>query len=113
MGVTSGADEAPMPTYLTKRGATYYFRRVIPEELRPLFGDKLELTFSLRTKDRQEAAKRCRLEAVRSDDLFEQALSRAALATPPQPSVRPVQEGEVISHAAFVHARLPPSDRYG
>lgn len=46
-----------MCTYLTKRGSTYYFRRVIPAELRPAFAGRGEFMVSLRTKDR-EAAKR-------------------------------------------------------
>ncbi|WP_312813121.1 DUF6538 domain-containing protein [Brevundimonas sp.] len=95
-----------MPTYLTKRGATYYFRRVIPEDLRPAFDGKRELTFSLRTKDRHEAAKRCRIEAVKSDKLFEQAESSPSSALSSEASgssaVKPVLEGEVLSHAAIV-----------
>lgn len=67
-----------MPTYLTKRGATYYFRRPVPEDLRPIIG-KTELTFSLRTKDRAEAGKRCRIEAVESDKIF--AAARAKIAS--------------------------------
>ncbi|WP_420822569.1 DUF6538 domain-containing protein [Sphingomonas gei] len=31
-----------MCTYLAKRGATYYFRRAIPVELRPAFGGRAE-----------------------------------------------------------------------
>jgi hypothetical protein len=65
-----------MPTYLTKRGATYYFRRVIPEELRPAFGGKRELTYSLKVKDRKEAARLVRLEAVKTDAEFERASER-------------------------------------
>jgi len=67
-----------MPTYLTKRGATYYFRRVIPEDLRPAFGGKRELTFSLGTKDRAEASKRCRIEAVQTDKLLDEARAKIA-----------------------------------
>lgn len=73
MGVTSGADEPTMATYLTKRGATYYFRRVIPDDLRSAFGGKRELIYSLKTKDRAEAGRLCRLEAVRVDTLFDGA----------------------------------------
>lgn len=102
-----------MPTYLTKRGATYYFRRVIPEELRGAFKGKRELTFSLRTKDPREAAKRCRLEAVKSDKLFEDAQSQPASANPLQTPVKPVHEGEVFSHAAMVlEAYRRRRDRY-
>lgn len=79
MGVTSGADEDPMPTYLSKRDSTYYFRRVIPEALRPEFGGRKEMVFSLKTKDRTAAARLCRLEAVRTDALFEEAEAKLDL----------------------------------
>ena len=44
-----------MCTYLTKRGATYYFRRKVPDELRPAMGGKVEFMVSLGTKDRDQA----------------------------------------------------------
>lgn len=78
MGVTSGADEDPMPTFLSKRGSTYYFRRIIPEALRPEFGGRKERVFSLKTKDRATAARLCRQEAVRTDTLFEEAEAKVA-----------------------------------
>ena len=43
-----------MCLYLTKRNSTYYFRRVIPAELRASIGQS-EWTFSLLTKERDEA----------------------------------------------------------
>lgn len=47
-----------MCTYLARRGATYYFRRAIPVELRPAFGGRAEFMLSLRSKDRAEATLR-------------------------------------------------------
>ncbi len=44
-----------MCTHLSKRGATYYFRRVVPEELRPFLDGRREWMISLRTKDRADA----------------------------------------------------------
>lgn len=44
-----------MCTYLAKRGSVYYFRRVIPVELRSAFGGKREFMETLGTKDRAEA----------------------------------------------------------
>lgn len=82
MGVTSGADEAPMPTFLSKRGSTYYFRRVIPEVLRREFGGRKEMVFSLKTKDRTIAARLCRQEAVQTDALFEEAEAKLAPEVP-------------------------------
>lgn len=42
----------------------------MPINLRPLFGGKKELTYSLRTKDARQAARLGRLEAVKTDELF-------------------------------------------
>ncbi len=94
MGVTSGADEDPMPTFLSKRGSTYYFRRVIPEVLRREFGGRKELIFSLKTKDRTIAARLCRQEAVQTDTLFEDAEAKLALEVP-----RPSAEANSLSVA--------------
>lgn len=72
-----------MCLYLTKRSSTYYFRRVIPPELRAIIGQR-EFTFSLGTKDKEEA-KRLRSEhAVRTDRLIDKAQARLS------PSQRPV-----------------------
>lgn len=78
MGVTSGADEDPMPTFLSKRASTYYFRRIIPEALRPAFGGRKEMVFSLKTKNPSAAARLCRQEAVRTDALFDEAEAKMA-----------------------------------
>ena len=48
-------DVTVMCTYLVRRGATYYFRRVIPAELRPAFKGKREFMVSLKVKDRGAA----------------------------------------------------------
>nr|WP_313521544.1 DUF6538 domain-containing protein [Brevundimonas diminuta] len=92
-----------MPTYLTKRGATYYFRRVIPEDLRPAFGGKRELTFSLGTKDRAEASKLCRAAAVQSDKELDAA--RAMIASPSADGAKPADaapiDREAYAAAAF------------
>jgi integrase len=44
-----------MCTYLVRRGATYYFRRVIPADLRPAFKGKREFMVSLRVTNREAA----------------------------------------------------------
>ena len=70
-----------MCLYLTKRGSTYYFRRVIPPELRSILGQR-EYTFSLGTKDKDEA-KRLRSEhAVRTDRLIDEAHARLSHSRP-------------------------------
>jgi len=62
-----------MCTYLSKRGATYYYRRVIPAELRPAFDGAGEFMFSLRTKDREEAKRKLPTETLRIDALVTEA----------------------------------------
>jgi hypothetical protein len=44
-----------MCTYLAKREAIYYFRRPVPEELRPYLDNRREWMLSLHTKDRETA----------------------------------------------------------
>jgi len=64
-----------MCTYLAKRGATYYFRRGIPAELRPALGGKLEFMISLRTKDREAAKRLIPQHTAATDKLLDQARS--------------------------------------
>lgn len=75
-----------MAEYLAKRGATYYFRRVIPEELRPAFSGASEFTFSLHTKDRRVAKSMRSAAALETDTKLDEARSRLGL--PHYPSVR-------------------------
>lgn len=62
-----------MCTNLAKRGATYYFRRAIPAELRPAFDGKAELMVSLRTKDRETAKRLIPARRIESDRLLDAA----------------------------------------
>ncbi len=67
-----------MRTYMIKRGATYCFRRVVPEPLRPYLltksGDpRTEFTFSLQTKDRKEANERLERETIRISGYINEA----------------------------------------
>lgn len=92
-----------MPTHLKKRDGVYYFRRVIPEALRPAFNGKRELGFSLRTKDYAEACKRCRAAAVQSDKELDAA--RAMIASPSAGGAKPADaapiDREAYAAAAF------------
>lgn len=92
-----------MPTHLKKRDGVYYFRRVIPEALRPAFNGKRELVFSLRTKDYAEACKRCRAAAVQSDKELDAA--RAMIASPSAGGAKPADaapiDREAYAAAAF------------
>ena len=66
-----------MCTYLAKRGATYYFRRLVPEELRPYLDSRREWMISLRSKDREEAKRKIPDHTIASDALIDAA--RASL----------------------------------
>lgn len=61
-----------MCTHLTRRQATYYFRRVIPSELQASFGGKREWIYTLATKDRAEAKRRAQDETVRTNRLIDE-----------------------------------------
>src|SRR6186997_2563580 len=66
MGVTSeGA--CNMPEHMMRRGARYYFRRVVPKDLQAV-GEPREFCRSLRTSDFSEAKRRLHLENVRFDE---------------------------------------------
>lgn len=75
-----------MCTYLAKRGATYYFRRAIPVELRPAFGGRAEFMLSLRSKDRAEAKLRIPAHTVETDKLLADAARSLAGKRRPKPT---------------------------
>ena len=83
-----------MCTYLSKRGATYYFRRVIPIELRPAFGGKAQFMVSLRTKDRDRAKQLIPAQTMASEKQLDAARGqlgkspKSAPETPQRPSTR-------------------------
>lgn len=60
--------------HLQRRGSSgnYYFRVRIPSDLLEVYAPKKEIVFSLKTKDPKEAKARCRVEAVRIDQEFEE-----------------------------------------
>jgi len=82
-----------MCLYLTKRNSTYYFRRVIPPELRSVLGVR-EFTFSLGTKDKDEAKRLRSKHAIRTDRLIDEALASLA---PSRPSGAPPADAMAIS----------------
>jgi len=83
-------------TRLYRRGATYYHRAAIPADIKETY-PKTEETFSLRTKDRQEALKRVRIAAVQVDQRFDE--HRKGLSRPSQ--LQPIGEltGQQIKRA--------------
>lgn len=71
-----------MCTYLTKRGSTYYFRRVIPEDVRPAFDGREQWMQSLKTKVREEAKQRVQHAALRTTELINEARKALTVAQP-------------------------------
>lgn len=69
-------------SYLTQRGSVYYFRRVVPDDLKQILG-RQEIMKSLRTKDRETAKRLVPIEIIASDALFDDARKAAAPAKPP------------------------------
>lgn len=81
-----------MCLYLTKRNSTYYFRRIVPPELRPILG-KREFMFSLNTKEKDEAKRLRSAHALRTDQLIEEAWT--SLSPSPRPAAPPAASMEV------------------
>lgn len=74
-----------MCTYLSKRSSTYYFRRVIPVDLRPAFDDRSAFMVSLRTKDREEAKRLIPAHTAKSNQELDDArmrLGKGAMSAP-------------------------------
>lgn len=73
---------------MDKVGATYYFRRVVPDHLRPYFRTesgkpRTEFKISLKTKDRREANRLCELKAVETSALIDLAQRKFDARIPP------------------------------
>ena len=89
--------ECNMPEHMQRRGGgVYYIRRVIPLDLQPLL-KRREIARSLRTKEFEEAKRRCRKESLHLDERFDQL--RADLRTVGQPDTRFTEALRVISEA--------------
>ncbi|WP_394648484.1 DUF6538 domain-containing protein [uncultured Sphingomonas sp.] len=80
-----------MCTHLSKRGATYYFRRVVPEELRPFLDGRREWMISLRTKDRADAKRAIPPLTMTTDAALEAAREQLASAIPVTTPETPIQ----------------------
>ncbi|WP_049813647.1 DUF6538 domain-containing protein [Sphingomonas sp. UNC305MFCol5.2] len=75
-----------MCTFLAKRNSTYYFRRVVPAELRPFFGGRREWMVSLGTKDRDTAKRLIPDKTKETDRLLDEALASLGRVVPSNPS---------------------------
>src|SRR3954451_22220570 len=101
-----------MCTYLDQVGSTYYFRRVVPAELRAyLLTDtgkpRAEFKISLRTKDRAEAKRLLPDYVQQTDRLFDGARARMA-SKPPTDDMPPAPpiDGEWLGEFAEEQAEF-------
>jgi len=117
-----------MSNYVQKRNGTYYFRRVVPAELRPFFQGKREWTYSLLTKDKRTAERQAHTDAVKWDKEIEAAERKLAdlRAAPIKPYQTPspsnegmteyqlenmIWEGEETSRVEFEYEEREPDRR--
>jgi integrase len=80
-----------MSTFLTKVGSTYYFRRVVPDDVKACFltasgRERTEFKLSLGTKERREGERLGRLMAVKVDRDIDEARARLSAKAAPQAS---------------------------
>lgn len=92
-GVTNVTGESHMPSDLAKRGSTYYFRRAVPELLRPYFvtasgAPRAEFMESLGVKDLARAKELARLRGVEVDAMFGEARAKLKAGVPTAAVVR-------------------------
>nr|WP_303829852.1 DUF6538 domain-containing protein [Asticcacaulis taihuensis] len=97
-GVTNVTNEEPLQTHMIRRGATYYMRRLVPEELRPYFLTKTgqhraEFTISLRTKERFVAKERLEIECTKVTALFKEARRKLEAGIPRRKTGTPDRVG--------------------
>ena len=93
---------------LYRRGATYYHRAAIPVDIKDSY-PKTEETFSLGTKDHQEAVRRVRVAAAKVDGMFDS--HRRRLMQQSQPSLAELS-AQQIKHIgeAYYAFRLEEDD---
>ncbi|MEG3147283.1 site-specific integrase [Sphingomonas sp. RT2P30] len=93
-----------MCDYLSQRGSTYYFRRVIPAALQGFIG-QIGWTYSLRTKDYPTAKRMAQIEGVRTSRILEDAEDALRASLPDanlpfqRPALTPAQQEEFDSRA--------------
>lgn len=93
--------EVKTQTYLTRRNGVYYFRRVIPEDLRAGYSNKKELVWSLRTRGAKRARELAQIEALKTTQEF--AHRRRLLTSSPVTSLSQ-EEIDRIAELWLVHA---------
>lgn len=94
----------PGHTRLFRRGAVYYHRAAVPQDIAATYG-KREETFSLNTRDYSEAVRRVRIAAVEVDRKFdEHRLKLARLKGPVLQELTPEQVATI--KATYLHHLL-------
>jgi hypothetical protein len=63
----------PKPAGLIQKKSAFFYVRRVPHELRPLFGNRQQLTLPLQTNDPRVAASRARAKALEVDRQFDDA----------------------------------------
>ncbi|MCZ8158597.1 MAG: integrase [Rhizobiaceae bacterium] len=97
----------PKHPRLMKRGNVFYHRAAVPNDIRDTYG-KTEETFSLGTRDPQEALRRVRLEGSRVDALFQ--AHRAEIARQNGPILDELTEDQVKTLADVYYAQILAED---
>lgn len=92
---------------LYRRGATYYHRAAIPQDIKATY-PKSEETFSLGTKDYQEALRRVREAAVKVDRRFDE--HRLELTKAAQPALEELSQGQIDLIGDIYYAFLLEED---
>ncbi len=92
---------------LYRRGATYYHRAAIPIDIKDTY-PKSEETFSLKTKDYQDAVRRVRVAAAEVDRKFD--AHRRELALHSQPSLKELSDQQIKYIGDLYYAFLLDED---
>ena len=98
----------PKHPRLFRRGATYYHRAVVPQDLKATY-PKTEETFSLKTIDYKEALRRVRIAAVEVDRRFE-AHRRMLAESGTKPPLKELADSDIKRVADAYFANLLEED---
>ncbi len=92
----------PLPPRLIKRGNVYWFRCSIPRNIKKSY-PKTEETFSLETRDYQEALKKLRKASAEVDDRFDE--HRQLLARQLEPALAELSDAQIkhVEDVYFAH----------
>ncbi|WP_307831644.1 DUF6538 domain-containing protein [Nitratidesulfovibrio oxamicus] len=99
----------PKHPRLFRRGATYYHRAVVPQDLKATY-PKTEETSSLKTTDYKEALKRVRIAAVEVDRRFE-AHRRMLAESGTKPPLKELADSDIKRVADAYFANLLEEDK--